>query len=182
MVSAVLTQPIQDRAIGFLHLPGGEWNTWRPFSQLLIRCTEIRNMVYSYITEASTLKLKHDPSHSANTVKQDRKLLGLMQTCRQTRTELMSIYHKETTVVIPYYQINQYLNIFMNTQSSAQTDAVGEIVMLRSETAATHAVVDLTYPAHQARCSSATLRGKLSKRARRRLPPERVLQCSHEQS
>lgn len=91
------------------------------------------------------MKLSHDPSHSPDNIDyaiQDRKLLGLTRTCRQIRADLMPICLENTTVLIPYYQVNQYISAFVDSQHGALEDAVGKIVLLRPSVTKTCSIVD----------------------------------------
>jgi hypothetical protein len=102
--------------------------------QLLIRSTELRNYIYKYAAEQSiSVKLVHRPGHSTDNIdyaEQDRKLLGLTQTCRQIRAEFLPVYLEKTTIAFFYLQVDQYVSTFVDPQDGTYEDAVGSVLLL----------------------------------------------------
>jgi hypothetical protein len=116
----------------FLDLPGGEPNPQSQCDILLTACTEIRNFIYELAAEQSKpAKLLYNP---IDTPHNTRWPLNLAHTCRQIRAEYMPIYLKDTAVEIPYYDINLYLDTFVDPQvKRSQLKDVVCNVMLRAK-------------------------------------------------
>jgi hypothetical protein len=116
----------------FLDLPGGEPNPQSQCDMLLTACTEIRNFIYELAAEQhEPITLLYDADHGLHDT---RWPLNLAQTCRQIRAEYVLIYLKDTAVEIPYYDINLYLDTFVDPQvKRSQLKDVVCNVMLRAK-------------------------------------------------